>query len=265
MYWSGAKIAAQGTSLVQPFQSSLIDCAAYTLRMGDECYLTKEPGKPWHQKSPSELQPASANKSLGEGFRIEPGQFAYLLTLEDLSIPDDVLAFISLKATFKWKGLINVSGFHVDPGYKGKLVYAVYNAGASDIIIRHGEPLFLIWFASLLDPSSQYAYKKQGLSQIDSKFMGQAAGDIRSLPELSRKVESLTALVTAFSWACGIVLAFLALIVAVFAFMNFESARERGKDAVEAVGKSSSSQQQTAPSSTAPSPVTKSTQPSPAK
>lgn len=229
MYWGGAKIERLGASLVKPFKKELIDCAAYTLRMGDECYLTREPGQRSGSTSPSQLSPATSGKNLGEGFRIEPGQFAYLLTLETLSIPENVLAFISLKATFKWKGLINVSGFHVDPGYKGRLVYAVYNAGSSDITVRHGEPLFLIWFADLAESSRAHAYKKAGLTQIDSKFMGQASGDVRSLPELAKKVESLNGLVIAFGIASGVVLAFLSLIVGVFAYMNWEAATARAQ------------------------------------
>jgi dCTP deaminase len=46
-------------------------------------------------------------------------------------------------------GLINVSGFHVDPGFYGKLIYAVYNAGPSEIHLSRGTEMFLIWFADL--------------------------------------------------------------------------------------------------------------------
>ncbi len=46
-------------------------------------------------------------------------------------------------------GLINVSGFHVDPGFKGKLLFSVYNAGTGPISMEKGEPYFLIWFAEL--------------------------------------------------------------------------------------------------------------------
>jgi hypothetical protein len=38
------------------------------------------------------------------------------------------MAFISMRTAFKFKGLVNISGFHVDPGYKGKLIFAVFNA-----------------------------------------------------------------------------------------------------------------------------------------
>jgi len=68
----------------------------------------------------------------GEQFVIPPGQFAYLLTEEVVRIPSSAMGFISLKFGVKGPGLINVSGFHVDPGYWGRLVFSVYNAGPSE-------------------------------------------------------------------------------------------------------------------------------------
>ena len=50
---------------------------------------------------------------------IPPGQFAFLLTAETVTMPDNAIAFISIKARLKFNGLINISGFHVDPGYRG--------------------------------------------------------------------------------------------------------------------------------------------------
>jgi dCTP deaminase len=71
------------------------------------------------------------------------------LTEEVVRIPPDVLGFISLRTTWKFRGLINVSGFHVDPGFHGNLIYAVYNAGPAPVHLARGMDLFLIWFAEL--------------------------------------------------------------------------------------------------------------------
>src|SRR5258706_4501621 len=74
---------------------------------------------------------------------INPGQFALLLTKEYVHIPHDKIALISIKAGAKLKGLINVSGFHVDPGFKGKIAFSVDNSGTSPISFGTGEPYFL--------------------------------------------------------------------------------------------------------------------------
>ena len=45
-----------------------------------------------------------------------PGQFAFLLTKEVVSVPADALAFISIRVKTKFRGLVNVSGW---PGCNG--------------------------------------------------------------------------------------------------------------------------------------------------
>jgi dCTP deaminase len=65
------------------------------------------------------------------------------------------MGFISIKATYKLKGLVNVSGFHVDPGWSGPLIFAVFNAGPAPVHLQRGLPLFLLWIADLDEPSEK--------------------------------------------------------------------------------------------------------------
>jgi dCTP deaminase len=66
--------------------------------------------------------------------KIAPGDFALLITEEWVKIPINCMGFISIKARHKLSGLINVSGFHVDPGFEGRLKFSLYNAGTADVI-----------------------------------------------------------------------------------------------------------------------------------
>jgi dCTP deaminase len=119
--------------LIKSYAPENVKQASYDLRLGPASYVVGD-GAPIH---------------LTENQRyvtIAPGQFALLTTLEELAIPSDLLAFITLRNTFKMQGLINVSGFHVDPSYEGKLVFGVNNIGPSDICLRLGEPTFTIFF-----------------------------------------------------------------------------------------------------------------------
>ena len=142
-FWSGETLQARFNEVISLGHANLIDCAAYTLRVGSEYYVS-----PTDQASDAKSR---SLKSLadGEAFAIPPGQFAYIITHEMVHVPKDALAFISIRARVKWRGLVNVSGFHVDPGYRGRLTFAVFNAGPAPIHMRQGEPVFLIWFAQL--------------------------------------------------------------------------------------------------------------------
>jgi dCTP deaminase len=174
--------------MIEPFDRTQIDCAAYTLRMGREIYIT-----PDYQVS---RLSGHTKQTLAERqhFIIPPGQFAFLLTEEKILVPQHVLGFISLRATMKFRGLINVSGFHVDPGFRGHLIYAVYNAGPPYIHLERGESLFLIWFADLDRTDSRYTRDRQDrppITNISPALIGNVPGEILTLQSLSRKLDDL--------------------------------------------------------------------------
>ncbi len=160
-------------------------CGAYELSLGNEIFRTD-----------SSLKKKEFLINDKEQITINPGQFALLLTFESVNIPTDKIAFISIKARIKLKGLINVSGFHVDPGFKGNLVFSVYNAGSSPISLTKGEPCFLIWFAELeLAEGETTSYENEShehknqdtipLPYIDALI----AGELASPNVLSKKID----------------------------------------------------------------------------
>ena len=183
-FWRGETLAKRLPDLIQPFDPKAVDCAAYTLRVGSEIYISPD-GK---IKNPDRHTRQALTK--GEGFAIPPGQFAFLLTEETVRVPNDALAFISIKGRIKFKGLINISGFHVDPGYSGQLLFSVLNAGPKPLHLRRGQNLFLIWYADLDGPTEQKK-KVQGFDVIDPELINGISGEILSLQSLSDKQNTL--------------------------------------------------------------------------
>jgi dCTP deaminase len=97
------------------------------------------------------------------------------------------MAFISMRTAIKFAGLINVSGFHVDPGYTGRLAFAVYNASPSPIQITEGERLFKIWF-SALDQESKKIFAAPGLTDITGDMVRGMNREILSLQSLAEQL-----------------------------------------------------------------------------
>lgn len=202
-FWSGDKLKvelAQPAKIVDPYHPSKVDCSAYTLTLGEESFVT-----PDHETKPrsntrlllakprSEEYAGVLNKIGGGSVTIPPGQFAFLLTEELLEIPHNVMGFISLKSAVKWNGLINVSGFHVDPGFKGRLVYSVYNAGPATIHLSRGQDLFLLWLTDL-DPSASQANARNAKSpnlEISDKLITTVNYPSLSVQNLSKRIEDL--------------------------------------------------------------------------
>lgn len=187
-FWRGETLEVKLKTLVEPFDPRAIDCAAYTLHIGSEVYVSPDQ-KLSHPKRQTKYRLAK-----GEGFIIPPGQFAFLVTDETIEIPNDAIGFISIKARLKLSGLVNISGFHVDPGYKGKLLFSVLNSGPKPLHLAQGQPLFLIWYADL-DAPTEYRKKGSGFSDLDPTLINSISGEILSLQSISdafRELESRT-------------------------------------------------------------------------
>ena len=200
-FWSGEKVLQRvpREKLVVPFNASAIDCAAYTLTLGEHAFTTADDkdreasAKAGETPGVQRLQPA-------ESFSIRPGQFAFLLTEEIVTIPNDAIGFISVKARRKFEGLINVSGFHVDPGWSSRLIFGVFNAGPHELVLERGEQLFLLFFADLApaDESevnavgSKYTYPdKNRYDHIPSVMIQSMSGPVPSLYKLDKVTKGL--------------------------------------------------------------------------
>jgi dCTP deaminase len=154
-FWSTQKVKNQQQlhKLIYPYDSDRVQQGAYELSLSDQALTT-----PFGSSQP--------NPPVDGVLMIEPGQFGLLYTEERVRIPADVIAFISIKASIKFKGLVNVSGFHVDPGYHGRLKFSVYNAGTETVPLGVGRPAFLIWFADLDQPTEDpYAPPHEHMNQ----------------------------------------------------------------------------------------------------
>ncbi len=205
-FWSGETLERRLPSLISAFNPRDIDCNAYTLRLGSNCYCTSDGKRSLSRRAKKQvLNP-------GETFVIPPGQFAFIETRQTIQIPADAMAFISIKAKIKFSGLINVSGFHVDPGYYGRLLFSVYNAGPRPIILEEGMPMFLIWYAYLDNPEITVGYPSRKLRQpdsgksIDPEILRDNSGEVLSLHGLSKEISRLsTRTDTIFAVGAGLV------------------------------------------------------------
>lgn len=183
-FWSGETLRRRLPDLVEPFDVSAIDCAAYTLHVGSEVYISPD------RKITDPNRHSKKRLAAGEAFTIPPGQFGFLATAERISVPDNALAFISIKARLKFGGLINISGFHVDPGYSGELLFSVLNAGPKPLHLQQGQPLFLIWYADL-DQTTDLKKRGTGFTGIDTGLINNISGEILSLQSLSDEQRAL--------------------------------------------------------------------------
>lgn len=165
------------------------------LRLGNEIYISTD-------EVPKKL-------CKGEFSVIRPGEFVLFLTKEKLEMPDNVMGFISIRYDYKKKGLVNVSGFHVDPNYEGKLIFSAYNAGPKDIVLRESDPVFMIFFQRL-EIHCQKPHR--GYTHIPAEMVEQIRGKSATLASNAHRLERLEFY---FKILGGIVVALLMAIITV--------------------------------------------------
>lgn len=180
-FWSSQTLRARipAEQLVEPYDRGRVVHSAYELGVGAEAFVTSNP-------SDKTQVPA------GTKIVIPPGQFGLLVTRETVRIPTNVIAFISIRAGIKFQGLVNVSGFHVDPGYRGQLKFAVYNAGSRTIVLDLDQRVFMIWFADLDHPDDNpYPERAPPPTVITADDVTRIQGQVASPAELKKQLDEL--------------------------------------------------------------------------
>ncbi len=181
-FWSSEKLKQKlkEANLVTPYDEDRIKHGSYELSVGPEAFIT------------SEASGKKQNIEPGAQIVIPSGQFGLMLTEENVNIPNDTIGFISIRASVKFRGLVNVSGFHVDPGFSGRLKFSVYNAGSQNIVLSRNQRVFLIWFSDLDQQTSDtYSGEHSSQQSITSEDVMRLQGEVASPGQLRKELQQL--------------------------------------------------------------------------
>lgn len=181
-FWSSERLRKRREleNLIVPWDEDRVQHGAYELSLGPEAFITTKGTK-------TRLDVAKQKQVV-----IPPGQFGLLLTEETVSIPQDAIGFISIKFSIKQRGLVNVSGFHVDPGFTGRLKFAVYNAASQNIVLSYKAPVFMIWLSDLTGSSAdKYDGNHSNQIEISDEDVMKIQGKVASPGALKRQIDGL--------------------------------------------------------------------------
>lgn len=138
------KAVEEGTFI----KNGIIDCAEgvkYDFRMGN--YLLKaEFGIPIDMNS---LKSTERTKLF-----IEPGEVVFVLSDEDLDLPENITAMLSPKRKLSHNGIMVLGGFCIDPLYKGKLLVGLYNISSTKFPLMPGKKMIAAVFYELSESES---------------------------------------------------------------------------------------------------------------
>ncbi|VVB96340.1 Deoxycytidine triphosphate deaminase [uncultured archaeon] len=164
--------------LFDSFDIEKLQTANYDLRLGKDYYVTTD-------KYPRDLEKSD------DTVVIDPGEFGILTTYEYVYVPNDLFGLISLKYSYKKLGLINISGFHVDPGYCGIIIFSVYNSGPKSIVLRYKEPVFMIMYNTLDEPVIKGYPPEKGYKNIPVDIIQGLKGPSVNIISLNERLQKL--------------------------------------------------------------------------
>ena len=72
---------------------------------------------------------------------IAPGEVVFVMTEEKLSLPDNVFCQLSNKRKIGHGGIVVLGGLMIDPQYKGRLIFGLYNVSSVPYPLKPGKKL----------------------------------------------------------------------------------------------------------------------------
>jgi len=109
----------------------------------------------------------------GEAFFLHPGELALAVTLESVTIPDDLVGWLDGRSSLARLGLmVHVTAHRIDPGWQGRIVLEFYNSGKLPLALRPGMLIGALSFEPLSGPAARPYNRRE-----NAKYRGQQGAD----------------------------------------------------------------------------------------
>ncbi|MDT9587688.1 MAG: dCTP deaminase [Candidatus Arsenophonus melophagi] len=104
-----------------------------------------------------------------DAFFLHPGELALAVTLESVTLPDNIVGWLDGRSSLARLGLmVHVTAHRIDPGWCGQIVLEFYNSGKLPLAVRSGMVIGALSFELL----SGSAYRPYNHRQ-NSKYKNQ--------------------------------------------------------------------------------------------
>lgn len=104
-----------------------------------------------------------------EVFYLHPGELALAVTLESVTLPDNMVGWLDGRSSLARLGLmVHVTAHRIDPGWHGQIVLEFYNSGKLPLALRPGMVIGALSFEPL-SGSADRPYNRRS----DAKYKNQ--------------------------------------------------------------------------------------------
>ena len=153
------EMLAQGTLEITPVEPEQIQPASVDIRLGSTFSIVED-----SSKGIITLDEKTEYKTIEtDSYLLLPGQFVLATTMEYISLPDNLTAFVEGRSSLGRMGLFIQNAGWVDPGFSGEITLELFNANRCAIRLSTGRRVGQLVFA-LMDRKADNPYngKYQG-------------------------------------------------------------------------------------------------------
>jgi dCTP deaminase len=91
-------------------------------------------------------------------FVLHPGELALGITLESITLPDDLVGWLDGRSSLARLGLmVHVTAHRIDPGWSGNIVLEFFNSGKLPLALRPGMAIGAMSFETMTGPAERTA------------------------------------------------------------------------------------------------------------
>lgn len=105
-----------------------------------------------------------------KSFFLHPGELALAVTLESVSLPEDLVGWLDGRSSLARLGLmVHVTAHRIDPGWSGQIVLEFFNGGKLPIALRPGMTIGAINFETMSGPAEKPYNKRKDAKYRDQR------------------------------------------------------------------------------------------------
>ncbi len=154
------KMIDEGTLGVSPLTEGQIQPASIDIRLGDTFSIVED-----SSTGIITLENEITYKTIKTDiYVLLPGQFVLATTMEYISLPDNLTAFVEGRSSLGRMGLFIQNAGWVDPGFKGEITLELFNANRCAIELKAGRRVGQLVFAEM---------DQTALNPYNGKYQGQ--------------------------------------------------------------------------------------------
>lgn len=178
---------AKSKSLITPYNPKNLRRASYDLSVGVEFCVFD--GKDIRRANNTMIQ--SHTLASGQSFEIPPNSVCFISCSEQILLPNDTCARVSLRMSYIYRGIVVTSQPPFDPGYEGMVVVMIHNLSNQPIPLKEGERFVTIEFFRTTGPYAKTTTPTKNVVNFQEPLKGRIVTSLQGLESNVRRIKKL--------------------------------------------------------------------------